>query len=99
MVAGSRERDVFPWLHPAAETNLFGMATDQHGMRILNNDECVAMLSTVTVGRLAVTERAMPIILPVTFGCLDGDIVFNIAPGVLLRAAESGHVACFEADV
>jgi nitroimidazol reductase NimA-like FMN-containing flavoprotein (pyridoxamine 5'-phosphate oxidase superfamily) len=67
-------------------------------MRILTADECVALLSTVYLGRLALTERALPIILPVTFACLDGDIVFNVAAGVLLRAAETGHVVCFEAD-
>jgi len=37
-------------------------------------------------------------ILPVTFACLDDDLVFRTGPGAVERAAVARQVVCFEAD-
>ena len=37
-------------------------------------------------------------ILPVAFAMLDADLVFNVGPGTLSRAADHCDVVCFETD-
>jgi len=64
----------------------------------LDRDECVRLLAMATVGRVAVSMRALPVVVPVNF-CLDGDaVVFRTAPGTKLNAACSHAVVGFQAD-
>ena len=74
------------------------MATDTQGLEILDEEECIAQLSSVRLGRVALSHRAMPVILPVAFGCLERDVIFSVQPGILARAADEGHIVCFQAD-
>jgi uncharacterized protein len=67
-------------------------------MQVLNDSECLDLLSTVRLGRIALTHNALPIILPVTFACLDRDLIFSVSPGVLARAAADEQIVCFESD-
>ncbi len=67
-------------------------------MRILDAEECALLLSSTRIGRLAITERALPVLLPVVFACVDSDVVFGVGPGVVARAAAAGQIVCFEAD-
>jgi uncharacterized protein len=68
------------------------------GVEILDHDECLRLLATAPVGRLGFTSGALPLILPVTFAVLDGDVVFRTGSGTKLEAALRRQVACFEAD-
>jgi nitroimidazol reductase NimA-like FMN-containing flavoprotein (pyridoxamine 5'-phosphate oxidase superfamily) len=71
---------------------------DRNGLEILEYDECLRLLSTVKIGRVAVVTDAMPVVLPVTF-VLDGDrVVFCSTPGTKLYVALDGAIAAFEAD-
>jgi nitroimidazol reductase NimA-like FMN-containing flavoprotein (pyridoxamine 5'-phosphate oxidase superfamily) len=64
----------------------------------LNRDECLALLASVPVGRVAITDRAMPAILPVNF-LLDGsDVIIRSVSGSKLAAATRSAVVAFEAD-
>src|SRR3954462_4104226 len=74
------------------------MEHDQHGMEILTDSQCVELLEISRLGRVALTHKALPIILPVTFGCLDRQLIFSVAPGILARAAEDAQIVCFETD-
>lgn len=64
----------------------------------LDSDECMALLRTGSVGRLAVSVRDDVEIFPVNY-VLDGDeLVFRTAPGTkLLELTINAHVA-FEID-
>ena len=64
---------------------------------ILTPNECLQLLGTEHVGRLAVTAGDYPLVVPVNYA-LDGDvIVFRSGPGTKLRAAQHRNVA-FEGD-
>jgi nitroimidazol reductase NimA-like FMN-containing flavoprotein (pyridoxamine 5'-phosphate oxidase superfamily) len=75
------------------------MRIDRQGMSVLAEDECFALLDTMQLGRIALTERALPSILPVRYARLgDGSLLFRVGDGALLRAAQMGQIVCFEAD-
>ena len=60
--------------------------------------ECLALLATTHVGRIAVSAQALPLIAPVRF-VIDGDhIVISIRSGTTLDAATRDTVVAFEAD-
>ena len=63
------------------------MDADRQGLIVLDEAACRALLHTVHLGRVALTDGALPMILPVTFACLDRDLVFRAGPGALQRAA------------
>ena len=74
------------------------MQVDRSGLEILSRDECLALLETVKIGRIAVTVDALPVVLPVNFVVADGCIVISTAPGTKLQAATRGSVVAFEVD-
>ena len=62
-------------------------------------DECLRLLASTTVGRVALTSKALPVILPVNYA-VDGDtVVIRTRPGSLLASSrERGVVVAFEVD-
>lgn len=74
------------------------MQIDRAGLRVLTRDECLALLATAELGRIAVSARALPVILPVRFA-MDGDrIVIATHHGTTLEAATRDTVVAFETD-
>ena len=67
-------------------------------MRILDAEKCALLLSSTRVGRLAITERALPVLMPIVFACVNSDVVFGVGPGLVAHAAAAGQIVCFEAD-
>lgn len=67
-------------------------------MEGLTRQECLDLLATTTLGRVAVTIGAVPAVLPVNYALLDGAVVFRSAPGTKLSAAVLGTVVAFEVD-
>lgn len=64
----------------------------------LDRDECLRLLATQVVGRLAVAEPgAAPQLFPVNYTLLRESVVFRSAPGTKLRLLVDEPVA-FEAD-
>lgn len=74
------------------------METDRHGLEVLPRSECLALLATSRVGRVVVTDRALPAAFPVNFVLLDDDIVFLTMSGSKLSAAQGEEVVAFEVD-
>ena len=74
------------------------MRVDRNGMRMLSRGEALARLATTEVGRVGVTMRAMPVILPVTFVLDRENVVFRTGRGTKLAAALNRHVVAFQAD-
>ena len=60
-----------------------------YGLDVLDRDECLTLLTTQSVGRVGLGGEH-PVVLPVLFAMLDGDIVFRTAPGEKLIAAVLG---------
>ncbi|HLN16462.1 MAG TPA: pyridoxamine 5'-phosphate oxidase family protein [Acidimicrobiales bacterium] len=63
----------------------------------MDEGECWALLPTVPVGRVGVSVRALPVVVPVRFSVVDQDVVFRTAMGGELHSAVHGNVVAFEA--
>jgi nitroimidazol reductase NimA-like FMN-containing flavoprotein (pyridoxamine 5'-phosphate oxidase superfamily) len=71
---------------------------DRNGLEVLDRATSLSLLATATLGRIAVTDRALPTILPVNFA-FDGErILIRTSPGAKLTAAAAGAVVAFEVD-
>ena len=67
-------------------------------LEVLDEEECLRLLGTAVIGRLAFTEEALPTIQPVHF-TLSGDrVVIPTRTGSKVAAASRGAVVAFEVD-
>jgi uncharacterized protein len=64
----------------------------------LNPRECADLLRTSRVGRVILTDRALPVALPVNYAVDGESIVFRTGSAGALSAAASGAVVAFEVD-
>ena len=74
------------------------MEHDRAGLHVLTRAESLELLSTVEHGRIAVSSRSLPLILPVAFTIDDERILFSTWDGSTLSAATDGNVVAFQAD-
>jgi uncharacterized protein len=74
--------------------NTYGTDT----MRVLTATECIELLQSVQVGRLAVAIKNVPDIFPINYVTDRGTIVFRTAEGTKLAAAVLGLGVAFEID-
>jgi nitroimidazol reductase NimA-like FMN-containing flavoprotein (pyridoxamine 5'-phosphate oxidase superfamily) len=74
-------------------------ARDEGGLEELEHDECLALVGSMSIGRLAVAvEDAPPLVVPVNY-VLDGEIVvFRTGPGTKLFALRDTPVS-FQVDL
>lgn len=71
---------------------------DRDGSEVLDGEECLRLLATVTLGRIALSSGALPTVLPVNF-LLDRDrIVVRTLRDSKLDAAVRNAVVAFEVD-
>ena len=75
-----------------------GMEIDRSGMEVLSREASMRLLEGVPVGRVVVSEHALPVAFPVNFAILDGDILFRTSTGSKLGAAVHKAVLAFQAD-
>src|SRR5690349_16081131 len=69
------------------------------GFRELGRQECLALLATVSVGRVVYTRQALPAVLSVNFSLdRDGAVVLRTSVASELESAIEGAVVAFEAD-
>jgi uncharacterized protein len=69
----------------------------ERSMEELSRDECLRLLTENQIGRVAVSLRGRPAIIPVNY-VIDGEVVvFRARPGNELKAAVLSYVA-FEVD-
>lgn len=75
-----------------------GMTGDRSRIRELSQAECLELLGSGVVGRIAVTSHALPAVVPVNYRVQGSSIVFRTDPdGMLARACDDAVVA-FEVD-
>lgn len=70
----------------------------QHGMEVLDPNECWSLLRTAVVGRLAISIANRPDIFPINYVVDHGTIVFRSAEGTKLAGAVLGSAVAFEVD-
>src|SRR5436305_4502011 len=59
---------------------------------------CERLLAQRNIGRVGSSVGALPVVLPVNYAMLDGDVVIRTAVGTKLDAALAGAVVAFEVD-
>jgi uncharacterized protein len=69
-----------------------------NALPLLDEDDCLGLVRSGTIGRVGVTMGALPAIFPVNYGVVDGAVVFYTGDGVKLRAALEAAVVAFEVD-
>ncbi len=74
------------------------MTHDVLSLELLSHTECVRLLTRAQVGRVVLTERALPAVVPVTFAVLDDAVVMCTSAETRLAAAADGGVLAFEID-
>lgn len=67
------------------------------GLEVLDEDECMRLLATQDLGRIAVVVDGGPVIFPVNYAMAEGIIAFRTAAGTKLANAPMTDVA-FEVD-
>lgn len=67
------------------------------GIEIIDRDECLELMASDEIGRLAVIDGARPLIFPVNYVLNGEDIVFRTAPGTKVEQGPRSP-ACFEID-
>ena len=72
--------------------------TDDAGLEILNEEECLQLMEQSNLGRVALCLGAAPAIFPVNYFVLDGRILFRTRDGTKLRAAANRTMVAFEVD-
>jgi pyridoxamine 5'-phosphate oxidase-like protein len=71
---------------------------DHTGLQIIEDDECLKLLSAVPVGRLVYTRGGLPAVRLVNFFVDDRTVFFATADGDKYRAAVREDVVAFEVD-
>jgi uncharacterized protein len=71
---------------------------DWNGLEILSRLECLSLLATRPVGRVAISRYALPVILPVAYRLLGEDVVFATGSGSQSLALAHENVIAFEVD-
>jgi hypothetical protein len=68
------------------------------GFDLIGTDQCVELLRAHSFGRVGVTIADEPVILPVFYALVDGEVVFRTDPGTKLIAAVLETRVAFEVD-
>jgi hypothetical protein len=91
-------KDFVPCSDQPAPGILVDMYSDGLALRQLSRDECLALMASVSLGRIVYTQRALPAVELVNFALDHGDIVIRTDGGGKLAAATQHSVVAFEAD-
>ena len=86
------------WPPPGAPRSSPPPSPSVNQLVTLDDAECLDLLRTGPLGRVAVCFGALPAVFPVHFRLLGRDPVFRTDAGTKLFAASAGHVLCLEAD-
>jgi uncharacterized protein len=69
-----------------------------NGLEILTESECLRLLGTERIGRVAICQGAVPAVLPVAYAVVGGEVMFFTGSGVKLNAALKSQSVAFEVD-
>jgi hypothetical protein len=75
-----------------------GREQDDRLVEVLGEEECLALLGSAVIGRLAYTQDAMPAMQPSSFTVLAGEVLIPVRPGSRVAVASHGTIVAFEVD-
>jgi nitroimidazol reductase NimA-like FMN-containing flavoprotein (pyridoxamine 5'-phosphate oxidase superfamily) len=77
------------------------MWIDQRGSEVLSRTECLRLLTVKAggIGRLGIVVDGQPVVVPLNYSMVDGDIVLRVGPGTILATIRDGNsIVAFEID-
>ncbi len=74
------------------------VSLDAAGLEILDRATCIELLARSRTGRIAISVKALPSIVPVPFVVIGDEIRLRTRKGTSLEAATVDAVVAFEAD-
>lgn len=74
------------------------MELDRNGLEVLSRAECLRLLASREVGRVGLTAGALPVVFPVHYCLVDGQVVFPATPGTSLERGTRDAVVAFQVD-
>jgi nitroimidazol reductase NimA-like FMN-containing flavoprotein (pyridoxamine 5'-phosphate oxidase superfamily) len=74
------------------------LVDNRSGLQVLDRRQCLDLLESQDVGRVAVVVGNAPMIFPINYLVDEGTIVFRTAEGTKLSGAGNGFRMCFEID-
>lgn len=74
------------------------MEIDRNGLEVLEPAECLRLLAGASLGRIAITSGALPVVLPINYRLIGDVIAFRTGLGSKLDAATRNNVVAFEVD-
>ncbi len=74
------------------------VSTDRPHPEPLDRERCLKLLETSDAGRVALSDQALPTIVPVRYRYDPRYVSIDLAFEALAVAAKRGHVVCFETD-
>jgi nitroimidazol reductase NimA-like FMN-containing flavoprotein (pyridoxamine 5'-phosphate oxidase superfamily) len=75
-----------------------GTAERERLLDVLDGAECRRLLATASIGRIAFTEEAMPVIQPASFALSGENVLIPTGLGSKMAAGSRGAVLAFEVD-
>jgi uncharacterized protein len=64
----------------------------------IEEEECWRLIPMASLGRVGLTEGALPVILPVHFTVHEAEVAFASLPDVKIRSADRGDILVFQVD-
>jgi nitroimidazol reductase NimA-like FMN-containing flavoprotein (pyridoxamine 5'-phosphate oxidase superfamily) len=64
----------------------------------LSVSQCQDLLASESFGRISLTMRALPVIMPVKYGYLGGSVILGMSDGPARRAIAGGNVIALGVD-
>jgi nitroimidazol reductase NimA-like FMN-containing flavoprotein (pyridoxamine 5'-phosphate oxidase superfamily) len=74
------------------------LETNRDDIEFLAREECFELLGEATIGRIGLTIRGLPAVVPVKFSLVDDRIVIDARQDARLVATIRGQVVAFEVD-
>jgi len=78
---------------PVAPEGGRALAVDAHGIEVIPREECLRLLVSGHVARLAVVAGGQPLVFPINYTLAGEDVVFRTGAGTKLQALEGSSVA------
>jgi hypothetical protein len=66
--------------------------------QVLSEAECHDLLASASFGRMALTIRALPVVMPVNYGYLGGSVILGMGDGPARRAVAEENVIALGVD-
>ncbi len=66
--------------------------------QVLSESQCQDLLAGESFGRVSLTMRALPVIMPVNYGYLGGSVILGMADGPARRSIAGGNVIALGVD-